>query len=205
MPSGSILMWSAALLVWSGWGEELWRRLGARPGAVALALASLGLGSQFNLVLAEEPSSLMINLGGALLPLFFGALVARRLNVASQIRVILATTLIASGLFVTMELLPVFGAQLLLIGSGYFYGLLAAVAGVLLVPSTPGSVLAAGAGVVIADLLRFLQVALFPDGSRGSWGGDLTFDAMAVALLGGMLLAESLALVRRLLPVGDSS
>lgn len=158
------------------------------------ALAFLGLmvaGSFVDLPLARGEVSLSVNVGGALVPLGLAIyLLIRADTTRERVRAILAAVATAIAIRVIGSLSSFDPPANNLIDPLWLAALVGGVMGYLAGRSRRAAFIAGSAGVVLADVSHAIQVAAQGMRSDVSIGGAGVFDAVVIAGVAAVLLAE---------------
>ena len=190
MPGGTAWLIAVLVLIAFGWGTVFLQSWRLSRQAAVFGLALLIVASLWNITVASQPSLLVINAGGAILPLVFFAWFASKMEKNMLPEILLATAGGSVLLLWGMELIPQLQLSVLALPPGYIYGLTSAALAWGMVQNEKARFLTAILSVVVADGTRFLLLALHPDGTVGWWGGNITFDSLVVAGLSAFILEQ---------------
>jgi len=189
MPIGTIVLLALLVLVFFGLLHRVLDRMRLSDRGALLVIIALIAGSFVNFTLVRTPP-LLINLGGAVVP----AAVAVYLGVttdtrAEKWRAVLAPLGTAALIYLLQRILPA-DPEAFIIEPMYLYGVVAGGVGYLAGRSRRLSLIAASGGLILAGLAHFFEMLL--RGLTGqTWiGGGGAFDAVVVASVIAVGLAE---------------
>mgnify|MGYP001485356630 CR=1 FL=1 len=191
MPGGTAWLIAVLILILFGWGDTFLKSWRLSRRAAVWGLALWVAASLWNITIADQPSLLVINAGGAILPLMlFVWFAASRLDKRLLPKIFMATAGGSVLLLWGMELIPQLQLSLLALPPGYIYGLASTTLAWGMVQDDKARFWTSVLSVVIADGARFLLLALHPDGTVGWWGGNITFDSLVAAGLSAVLVEQ---------------
>lgn len=206
MPTGLVVLFAVALLVYFGVAHRVLDRMRLTD---AQALAFLGLmvvGSFIDLPLLRGRVSLSINVGGALVPLALALyLLSRAGTAAERVRAIVAAVATAIVIRVVGSLSTFDPPQTNIIDPLWLSALVGGVMGYLAGRSRRAAFIAGTMGVVLSDVAHAVQS--YAQGLRSdvSIGGAGVFDAVVLAGVISVAFAEVFGEVRERLQGGPET
>lgn len=191
MPTGLVILFALSALIFFGLAQRVLDRMRLTDSQALLFLALMVVGSFVDLPLLRGETSLSVNVGGALVPLGLTFYLLSRADtsrerwraVAAAVGTALAIRLIGS----VSSFDP---PQTNIIDPLWLSGIVGGVLGYLAGRSRRASFVAGTLGVVLADVAYAVQAAATGLRSDVSIGGAGVFDAVVVAGVLAVLLAE---------------
>ncbi|MEW6031380.1 MAG: DUF1614 domain-containing protein [Bacillota bacterium] len=203
MPVGLIALLVVAILVYFGLLHRVLDRMRLDDRTALFILFLMIVGSFFSLTLVREPL-LSVNIGGAVVPLGVGVyLVATADTRREQVRGTAAAVIAGAAIYAAIKVLNP-EEQTMLIEPTYFFGLIAGVVGYLVGRSRRSAFIGGTVGVVLADLAHYVEISV--RGVRGATalGGAGVLDAVVIAGLLAVALAEIVGETREYLARGPA-
>jgi len=189
MPIGSILLVIVAVAAFFGLLQRTLDRMGLTDRATVLWIAAIIAGSYLDLPLIAQPE-LRVNVGGGLVPLVLaGYLYTKAAPGWERNRAILAPVGTAVVVYALARLLPA-DATDLYISPLYVYAIAAGTVAYLLGRSRRSAFIAGTVGVVLTDLFHYIEIVARDLPGRTWVGGAGAFDAVIVAGVLAVGLAE---------------
>ncbi|NMB00513.1 MAG: DUF1614 domain-containing protein [Firmicutes bacterium] len=192
MPVGTGLLLVIAALIYFGVGQRLLDRMRLTDTQALIIIALMIGGSFITLPLRTGRTSVGINLGGGLVPLGMVAYLLIKADTAKEkIRSIVAA-LVTGGIIFGISQFTDFdpSSPSLLIDPLWLFSIVAGIVGYLAGRSRRASFIAGVLGLFVVDLIHFGQAMLANMSTRVVLGGAGVFDAMIVAGLIAVGLAE---------------
>jgi len=189
MPLGMIVLLAVAVLIYLGLAERVLDRMRLTDRSALIFIGAIIVGSY----LPDIPlyDNLAINIGGGVIPVILAVyLLVRAGTVTEKVRAVIATAITTLLVFVTYNLLPTEPAYGFMLEPIFIVALVAGVVGYLAGRSRRSAFIAGTMGIAIYDIIARVQVAVM--GGRGSIviGGAGVFDAIIIAGLIAVGLAE---------------
>lgn len=195
MPVGSVVLVIVAVAALFGLLHRVLDRMGLTDWGAALWIALIIGGSYVNVVVIRTPE-LRINLGGAVIPLLLAAFLVRRADTGVERgRAVMATLLTGILVFGLGKLLPE-DPGAMLIDPLWAFSLTAGIVAYLLGRSRRSAFIAGTLGIVTADAIQYAEVVTRGIGGRIWIGGGGAFDAVIVAGIVAVGVAEITGEVR---------
>lgn len=192
MPVGLIALVVVAVLVYFGLLHRALDRMRlSDKGALAVILAVV-IGSIFNIRLAGPPNEFVINIGGAVVPLAVAVyLLVTADEARERTRGTLAAILAGVAIFGLSKVLPAGPEQPgTVLAPGFVFALTAGVVGYLAGRSRRAAFIGAVMGIILADVLHYVEVRGAGLPSRTWLGGAGGFDTVILAAIIAVGLAE---------------
>lgn len=192
MPVGTALLLVIAALIYFGIGQRLLDRMRLTDTQALIIIALMIGGSFVTLPLRTGRTSVGINLGGGLVPLGLVAYLLIKADTAKErIRAIVAA-LVTGGIIYGVSQLTDFdpSSPALFIDPLWLFSIVAGIVGYLAGRSRRASFIAGVLGLFVVDVIHFTQALLANMATRVVLGGAGVFDAMIVAGLIAVGLAE---------------
>lgn len=192
MPAGTTLLLVVAALVYFGIGQRLLDRLRLTDTQTLVLIALMIGGSLITLPLKSGRTSVSVNLGGALVPLFLvGYLLVTADEQKEQIRAVIASVVTAGVIYGVSQLTDFDpSSKWLFIDPLWLFSLVAGIVGYLAGRSRRSSFIAGVLGIFLVDLVHFVQALQSDLPTRIVLGGAGVFDSMVLAGLIALGLAE---------------
>lgn len=192
MPIGTVLLLIIAALIYFGVGQRLLDRMRLTDTQALIIIALMIGGSFVTLPLRTGRTSIGINLGGGLVPLGLVAYLLIRADTAKEKTRSIVAALITGGVIYGVSQLTDFdpSSPFLFIDPLWLFSIIAGIVGYLAGRSRRASFIAGVLGLLVVDLVHFGQALLSNMPTRVVLGGAGVFDAMIVAGLIAVALAE---------------
>ena len=189
MPAGSILLIVVAIAAFFGLLHRVLDRMGLTDWAAVLWIGAIVVGSYFNVSLGMEPQ-LTVNVGGAVIPVVFAVfLISRADTQVETARAVVALFVTGTFVFGLGKILPE-DPHAMIIDPLWAFGLAGGIIAYLLGRSRRTAFLAGMLGVLVADLLHFAELIALDISGRVWLGGGGAFDAVIIAGIIAVFLAE---------------
>jgi len=188
MPLGLTLLIVATILVLFGVGQRILDRMRLSDKTAVLFMLAIFVGS----LIPDIPlgRNFYINIGGAVVPLILVIyLFAKAGTGMERARAAVAAVLSALGVYLAGRYMPS-EPETIMIDPNYVYGVIAGVIGYLFGRSRRASFIAGVLGVLLADLAQWTENMLRGIPARIRLGGAGAVDAVVIAGLLAVLLAE---------------
>ncbi|MEW6545822.1 MAG: DUF1614 domain-containing protein [Bacillota bacterium] len=196
MPWGSVLLLVVAIFVYLGAGHRVLDRMRLSDRAALGILLLMAAGSLANFRLVPPPRELVINVGGGLVPLGVSVyLLATADTPRERGRGVLAALLAGGAVYLLGRLLPP-EEQTMWIDPAYVFGPVAGIIAYLAGRSRRAAFSAGATGTILADLGHWVEGFGRPYPTRTWVGGAGAFDAVVIAALLAVGLAELAGEVR---------
>lgn len=192
MPTGTALLLVMAALIYFGVGQRLLDRMRLTDTQALIAIALMIGGSFVTLPLSTGRTIVSLNLGGGLVPLALVVYLLFKADTAKErIRSIIAS-LVTGGIIYGISQLTDFdpSSPALFIDPLWLFSIVAGVVGYLSGRSRRASFIAGVLGVFVVDLVHLAQALASNMRTRVVLGGAGVFDAMILAGLIAVGLAE---------------
>jgi uncharacterized membrane protein len=194
MPVGAFLLVVSVILIYFGVAQRVLDRMRLTDRAALLIVGLILVGSFFNIALIRRPAALVFNVGGGLVPIAVSIwLIATADTAVERIRGTLAALLSGTGVFILGRMvLAGYRAEpeAMFMEPLYLFALVAGVIGYLAGRSRRAAFVGGILGIVLADLAHFLEIHLEGMPGRAWIGGAGAFDAVVLAGLLAVMLAE---------------
>jgi uncharacterized membrane protein len=202
MPIGVIALIITAILVYFGLAQRVLDRMRLTDRAALGIIALLVAGSFVNIRLLARPVELLVNLGGAVVPLGVAVyLIATADEAVEKVRGTLAAVITGLAVYASTKVLNP-EEQTMFIDPVYVFAIIAGIVGYLAGRSRRSAFIAGTAGLVLADLFHFTELSLRRLPGRTWLGGAGAFDSVVIAGLLAVLLAEVVGETRERLAAG---
>jgi len=189
VPTGVIVLLVVAILVYFGLLHRVLDRMRLDDRTALFIVFLMVLGSFFNLTLLRRPP-LTVNIGGAIIPIGIAVyLVSTADTSREKIRGTLAAVISGAVIYLSMKLLNP-EEQTMIIDPSYFFALIAGVVGYLSGRSRRSAFIAGTMGVVLADVAHYVEISVRGIPGRTWIGGAGAFDAVVIAGVLAVGLAE---------------
>lgn len=189
MPTGVIVLLVVAILVYFGVLHRVLDRMRLDDRTALFILFLMVLGSFFNLTILRSPE-LIVNIGGAIVPIGIAVyLVATADTGREKVRGTVAAFISGAAIVLAMKLLNP-EEQTMIIDPSYFFALIAGVVGYLSGRSRRSAFIAGTMGVVLADIAHYVEISIRGIPGRTWIGGAGAFDAVVIAGILAVGLAE---------------
>lgn len=203
MPIGTILLIIAAILVYFGLAERVLDRMRMTDRAALVVIALLIGGSFINFRLAPPPAELIINVGGAMVPLAVSLwLIITADEAVEKVRGSLAAVITGVAMYGAAKLLNP-EEQTMLVDPVFVFAAIAGVVGYLAGRSRRSAFIAGLSGVILGDIFHYVELVMGRLPGRAWLGGAGAFDAVIIAGLLAVLLAEVVGETRERLAQGS--
>jgi uncharacterized membrane protein len=209
-PLGMILLIVVTILIYFGLAHRVLDRLRISDKTALLLVGLLIVGSFINIPITNGPPRVSVNVGGALVP--FGLAIYLLLKAGTSkewIRALIATVATVVAIVLTNRYL--FAADdpwqggIDFIDPLYVYPIIAAVVAYIAGRSRRSAFVAATLGMLSLDVFHYFQLASTGIPGRVAMGGAGAFDAIILAGIGAVLLAEIIGEGRERLQGGPES
>ncbi|NLC76561.1 MAG: DUF1614 domain-containing protein [Clostridia bacterium] len=209
-PLGMILLIVVAILIYFGLAHRVLDRLRLSDRAALLLVGLLIVGSFINIPLTGGPPSVSVNVGGALVPLGLALYLLITAGTAKEwIRALLATGVTVGVIALTNRYLftedDPWQGGINFIDPLYVYPIIAALVAYIVGRSRRSAFIAAILGMLSLDVINYIQLTVTGIPGRVAVGGAGAFDAIVLAGLGAVLLAEIIGEGRERLQGGPES
>lgn len=192
MPTGTALLLIVAALIYFGAGQRMLDRMRLTDTQALIAIALMIGGSFITLPLKTGRTSVSLNLGGAVVPLALVVYLLVKADTARERTRALVASLITGGIVYGVSQFTDFdpSSPSLLIDPLWLFSVVAGIAGYLSGRSRRASFIAGVLGLFAVDLIHLGQALINNMATRVVLGGAGVFDAMVVAGLIAVALAE---------------
>ncbi len=201
MPTGVIVLLVVAILVYFGLLHRVLDRMRLDDRTALFVIFLMVLGSFFNLTILRRPL-LTVNVGGAIIPIGIAVyLISTADTSREKIRGSLAAIVSGAAIYLSAKLLNP-EEQTMVIDPSYFFALIAGVVGYLSGRSRRSAFVAGTMGVVLADVAHYVEISIRGIPGRTWIGGAGAFDAVVIAGVLAVGLAEVVGETREYLTRG---
>jgi len=221
IPLGMIVLLVISVLVFFGVAHRVLDRLRLSDRAALAMIAALIVGGLINIPLpAGLRMEASLNIGGAVVPFILAGYLFIRTSTQEKFRAIAGVAATAVAVYLTGVLLGSEPGRMML-DPLYVFPVVAGVVAYLIGRSRRGAFIAATMGILVVDVITYVQLVSTKTPGTVSIGGGGAFDAVVISGLLAVLLAEfigesrewlqrgplavnrSPALLKRLRPVSD--
>lgn len=209
-PLGMILLIVVTILIYFGLAHRVLDRLRITDRTALLLVALLIIGSFINIPISDGPPRVSVNVGGALVPLGLAVYLLIKAGTSKEwIRALIATAATVVAIVLTNRYL--FAADdpwqggIDFIDPLYVYPIIAALVAYIIGRSRRSAFIAATLGMLSLDVFNYIQLATTGVPGRVAIGGAGAFDAIIIAGIGAVLLAEIIGEGRERLQGGPES
>lgn len=201
MPIGIIALLAAAILIYFGLAHRVLDRMRLNDRTALAFIVALIVGGFLNVTLIRAPE-LMLNIGGGLVPLALAVyLLVTADEAAERTRGTIAAVITGAALYALAKLLPA-EPPVMFIDTLYVVGIVAGVIGYIAGRSRRGSFVAGTVGVILADVFHYIELLIRRTPGRTWIGGAGAFDAVIIAGIIAVVLAELVGETRERLQGG---
>lgn len=203
-PLGTILLVVAGVVVYFGLAHRVLDRMRLSDRAALGFIIAMILGSFVNVTLVSNPE-LVVNLGGAVIPLIIAVyLIVTADESHEKTRAIIAAIVTGGAVYALSKVVNP-EEQTMLVDPTYIYSITAGLVGYLAGRSRRSAFIAGTAGIVIADIALWVELAIRRLPGRAWLGGAGAMDATVIAGLLAVLLAEVVGETREKLAGGSEA
>lgn len=201
MPLGVIALLAVAVLVYFGVLQRVLDRMRLDDRTALLIVFLMIVGSFFNLTILRQPP-LILNIGGALIPIGVAVyLIATADTRREQMRGTAAALAAGAAIYLSIKFLNP-EEQTMIIDPAYFFAIVAGVIGYLAGRSRRAAFVAGTMGVVLADIAHYVEISVRAVPAQTWIGGAGAFDAVVIAGLLAVALAEIVGETREFMARG---
>lgn len=201
MPFGVIALLAVAVLVYFGVLQRVLDRMRLDDRTALLIVFLMIVGSFFNLTILRQPP-LILNIGGALIPIGVAVyLIATADTRREQVRGTAAALAAGAAIYLSIKFLNP-EEQTMIIDPAYFFAIVAGVIGYLAGRSRRAAFVAGTMGVVLADIAHYVEISVRNVPAQTWIGGAGAFDAVVIAGLLAVALAEIVGETREFMARG---
>lgn len=192
MPTGTALLLIVAALIYFGVGQRMLDRMRLTDTQALIAIALMIGGSFITVPLRTGRTSISLNLGGAVVPLALVIYLLVKADTAREKTRAVVASLITGGIVYGVSQFTDFdpSSPSLFIDPLWLFSVVAGIVGYLSGRSRRASFIAGVLGLFIVDLIHLGQALINNMATRVVLGGAGVFDAMIVAGLIAIALAE---------------
>jgi len=195
MPVGSILLIVIAVAAFFGLLHRVLDRMGLTDWVAVLWIAAIVAGSYFNFTAGRYPQ-IRVNIGGAVIPAIFAIYLINRADTGSEsLRAIMALLITGVFVFGLGKVLPADPHEMI-IDPLWAFGAAGGIVAYLLGRSRRSAFVAGTMGILVADLLHLGELMVTGIPGRVWLGGGGAFDAVIIAGVVAVFLAEVVGEVR---------
>ncbi len=203
MPTGVIVLLVVAILVYFGLLHRVLDRMRLDDRTALFVIFLMVLGSFFNLTILRRPE-LIVNIGGAIIPIGVAVyLIATADTSQEKVRGTVGAIVAGAAIYLATKFLNP-EEQTMLIDPTYFFALIAGVVGYLGGRSRRGAFIAGTLGVVVADIAHYVEISARGIAGRTWIGGAGAFDAVVIAGILAVGLAEVVGETREFMARGTA-
>ncbi len=203
MPIGIIALLAAAILIYFGLAHRVLDRMRLNDRTALAFIVAFIVGGFLNVTIVRAPE-LTLNIGGGLVPVALAVyLLTTADEAAERTRGTIAAIVTGAAIYGLAKLLPA-EPPAMLIDSLYVVGIVAGIVGYIAGRSRRGSFVAGTVGVVLADLFQYVELLVRRIPGRTWIGGAGAFDAVIIAGIIAVVLAELFGEARERLQGGTN-
>lgn len=205
IPIGMIVLLVVSGLVYFGVAHRVLDRLRLSDKVALAMIAALIVGGLINIPLpAGSRMEASLNIGGAVVPLILAGYLFTRASTQEKYRSIVGMVVTAVAVYLTGILLGA-GVETMALDPLYVFPVVAGVVAYLIGRSRRGAFIAATMGILIVDLITYVQLVSTKTPGAVMIGGGGAFDAVVISGLLAVLLAEFIGESREWLQRGPSA
>jgi len=191
VPFGLIVLFVVAALIYFGLAHRVLDRMRLTDSQALLFLGLMVAGSFVNVPLVRGSTSLSVNVGGAIVPAALAIyLLAKAGTTKERVRGVLAAVATAAAIWIISSVTDFEPPRTNFIDPIWLFSIVGGVAGYIAGRSRRSAFIAGTMGVILADLMHTAQVFARDIRSDVSIGGAGVFDAVVLAGLIAVGLAE---------------
>lgn len=192
MPTGTALLLVTAALIYFGIGQRVLDRMRLTDSQALVFIALMIGGSFITLPLRTGRTSVSLNLGGGLIPLILVVYLLVKADTAREKWRAIVASFVTAGVIFGISQFTDFdpSSPRLFIDPLWLFSLVAGIVGYLAGRSRRASFIAGVFGLFVVDVIHFIQALVGNIPTRVILGGAGVFDAMVVAGLIAVSLAE---------------
>ncbi|MGI5838239.1 MAG: DUF1614 domain-containing protein [bacterium] len=201
MPIGMITLIVAAVLIYFGLAQRVLDRMRLSDRAALAFIALIVVGSYVDIRLFSEPV-VSVNIGGAVIPLILaGYLYVKAGTTKERTRAIIAPLVVGAAIYALGRLMPA-EPETMFIDPLYVYGIVAGVIAYLMGRSRRAAFIAGLVGVILSDIFHLVEITVRRMPGTVNIGGAGAFDAVIIAGILAVVLAELIGETRERLQGG---
>lgn len=206
MPIGTTLLLITAALIYFGAAQRLLDRMRLTDSQALVFIALMIGGSFITVPLRRGPTSVSLNLGGALVPLALAIYLLTTVDSTKErVRAIVASFVTAGIVFGVGQLTDFDpSSPMLIIDPLWLFSIIAGITGYLAGRSRRAAFIAGVLGIFLVDLIHLIRALANATPTRIVLGGAGVFDGMVVAGLIAIGLAEFVGEIRERVEGGGS-
>ncbi|ATW24106.1 hypothetical protein DCMF_04315 [Candidatus Formimonas warabiya] len=204
VPIGMIILVILSVLIYFGLAQRVLDRMKLTDKGALVVIAGIILGSFIDIPLVSGRTALSINIGGAIIPLIFAVYLLVTAGTTKEWGRALFGTAVTAVLLVTATRLLSAEPENMMIDPLWVYPIIAGAVAYLLGRSRRGAFVTATMGVMFADLANFVWLAVINSPGRVDIGGAGALDALVLAGILAVLLAEGVGELRERLQGGPA-
>jgi len=193
-PLGRILLIVVTILIYFGLAHRVLDRLRINDRTALLLLGAIIAGSFINIPVTDGPPAVTVNVGGALIPLGLSLYLLVKAGTRTEwIRAVVATGITVAVITVVNRYLfadDPWRGRIDFIDPLLVYPIVAAVVAYLAGRSRRSAFVAATLGVLSLDVMNYFYLVNNNVPGRVAFGGGGAFDAVIMAGIGAVILAE---------------
>jgi uncharacterized membrane protein len=204
VPLGTIILLIVSLLIYFGVAQRVLDKLKLSDKAALGVIAALIIGSFINIPLPRGPRiEASLNVGGALVPIILaGYLIARTTNI-EKLRAAIGIIVTAAAIYLAGRFLNA-EPESMFMGPIYLYPLVGGIVAYVIGRSRRSAFIAATMGILLFDVYTYLRIMIQGIPGAVIIGGGGAFDAIVIAGLLAVLLAEFIGETRERLQGGPA-
>ncbi len=203
MPVGMIALIIAAVLIYFGLAERVLDRMHLTDRSAFAFIALIIVGSYIDINLMREPA-VSINAGGALVPIVLaGYLYTKAGTTKERTRAVLAPIVTGVAIYILGRVMPG-EPEVMLMEPMYVFAIVAGLIAYLMGRSRRAAFIAGTIGIIISDLLHWAEIVFRGIPGTVAIGGAGAFDAVIIAGLLAVFLAEVIGETRERLQGGPT-
>lgn len=189
MPTGLIVLIAVTVLVYFGLLQRVLDRMHLTDKEALFFLALMILGAYINIPLWHRPS-LVLNVGGGLIPIVLAGYIMNRVGSEQEWqRVILGTIITGGAIYAAGRLLPAEPGTMIL-DPTYLYAFIGGTVAYVSGRSRRGAFIGGMLGVILADMIHFIRLAVLRLPGRTVIGGAGAYDTVILSGMIAVALAE---------------
>lgn len=202
MPIGMIALLVIGVLVYFGLAQRILDRMRLTDKQALLFIAAIVAGSFIDIPIMSTPSTVTINVGGALLPALLSFwLIVKADETAERVRAVLATVLVATAVWLGSRYLP-YEPENMFLDPKLIYGISAGLIAYLAGRSRRSAFVGGVLGIILSDIVHMLTLINAGIPGRTDIGGAGAFDVTMIAGIVAVMVAELVGETREKLQGG---
>ncbi|MBP2649841.1 MAG: hypothetical protein H6Q74_666 [Firmicutes bacterium] len=202
MPIGMIVLLVVAVLVYFGVTQRILDRMQLTDKQALMVIAAILVGSFINIPITKTPTTLSINVGGAIIPAALAIwLIYKADETAERVRAVLGSLLVAAATLLGSRYLP-YEPENMFMDPKLVYGIAAGLIAYIAGRSRRSAFIGGILGIVLSDIGHFVLMVRTGISGTTSIGGAGAFDVAIIAGIVAVAVAEVVGETREKLQGG---